>query len=645
MILQKALVIDANKGSGEIIEVNDENVIGPVDYAMKLCDEDDYFVFGRGALGGSIIPGTQRLIFAGMSPLWETFYISTLGGAAVEFYNTGLNYVAIKNHAHTPSVLIINYKDGKTIFRLEPIGLDKIKEVMSGYKDLKGAYAIQDYIIDTYSKEFSKFRVLAVGQGAIVTKNGAILSASIVDRKATPVDGWAGRGGLGSKLYQEHGIIGVIYGGDFDNKIPGLKDVAKLNELFEKKFNKKMMAEVMDATTKYRYDPAFKSGGTAGVNFSRLKDWLIYFNWNSVNSTDEERLWVNDNLIVNHYLKQFNEETIIPKQQKTCGEVCPAFCKKMNNIYKKDYEPYQAAGPNCGIFDQRAAERINHEIDAFGYDAIHVGNELSWLMECVSKGLLDKEELGLDEMPKFDLKDFDAVKDSAKNAEIASRILNFMTFDENSLGQILRKGMRLAAKELDEIHSRRVSEKGVKFKDLALYTSHGNTGCMAPNQYWVPGMFLPMPIMGKYFEYYEADFMSPYDLGKKSRDRMVKELYSDNTGICRFHRKWVEAIIQDVVNQVHGTNIDYYVHHRKLVDKIFAKYNEPVFWETERDIDVIWKYVEKIAKSEPENPERDKLNKDKPDASVHYWVEKFRADKWAAAKAYWETALLGIREG
>ena len=32
----------------------------------------------------------------------------------------------------------------------------------------------------------------------------------------------------------------------------------------------------------------------------------------------------------------------------------------MNGEFKKDYEPYQTMGPLCGIFDQRAAERLNH---------------------------------------------------------------------------------------------------------------------------------------------------------------------------------------------------------------------------------------------------------------------------------------------
>ena len=62
---------------------------------------------------------------------------------------------------------------------------------------------------------------------------------------------------------------------------------------------------------------------------------------------------MHEKLILDHYLKQFNEETIQTKQQHTCGEPCTAVCKKMRDEFKKDYEPYQTMGPLCGIFDQR----------------------------------------------------------------------------------------------------------------------------------------------------------------------------------------------------------------------------------------------------------------------------------------------------
>lgn len=89
---------------------------------------------------------------------------------------------------------------------------------------------------------------------------------------------------------------------------------------------------------------------------------ILAFNYRTIYWREDERKAFHQKFIRDHYLKQFNEETIQKKQQKTCGEPCAAVCKKMNGIYKKDYEPYQALGPLCGIFDQRAAEMLaGHE--------------------------------------------------------------------------------------------------------------------------------------------------------------------------------------------------------------------------------------------------------------------------------------------
>jgi len=54
-----------------------------------------------------------------------------------------------------------------------------------------------------------------------------------------------------------------------------------------------------------------------------------------------------------------------------------------------------------------------------------------------------------------------------------------------------------------------------------------------PNQYWTPGMFAPMPLIGKYFFYYEIKFLPPRALGRKNVERFVYELYSENSGPCR----------------------------------------------------------------------------------------------------------------
>jgi len=51
---------------------------------------------------------------------------------------------------------------------------------------------------------------------------------------------------------------------------------------------------------------------------------IIAFNYSSIYMDEEERLHIHKNYIIDHYLKQFNEETIQTKQQRTCGEPCVA---------------------------------------------------------------------------------------------------------------------------------------------------------------------------------------------------------------------------------------------------------------------------------------------------------------------------------
>jgi glyceraldehyde-3-phosphate dehydrogenase (ferredoxin) len=199
------------------------------------------------------------------------------------------------------------------------------------------------------------------------------------------VDTWAGRGGFGSKLFQEHGLVGIIYGGTHIDE--DFIDRSVADQWFQDKFNQRMAAKDMEVTTKYRYDPKFNTGGTFGVNYAAMDGDILAFNYRTIYWSQEARRDLHQRFILNHYLKQFNQETIQTKQQRNCGEPCAAVCKKMHGRFKKDYEPYQTMGPLCGIFDQRAAEQLNHHADRLGFDAISVGGTLAWLMDCLDDGL------------------------------------------------------------------------------------------------------------------------------------------------------------------------------------------------------------------------------------------------------------------
>jgi len=617
MIKQKALYIDVSTKGFELTDIEDEGILGPVDFGIREMEKDKGTItFGMGVLAHTNIPGTRRLIFCGYSPLWENFYISTLGGGSYVFKRLGINYVAIKGKSENTSVIKINQKGGKITVEFEEVDAES---VWKEYNGKKGYYALQEYIFDKHHEDYKECRVLATGPAARYSLCGAIGSAPVQGGKITPVDCWAGRGGIGSKLIQENNIAGIIYGGDdFEPENKTLLDKAKIDQIFEEAMGKKMMMADMEATTKYRMDPRVGSGGTLGVNFTNLKGYMFSFNYSSIYFPDEERVELHKKFILDHYVKQFNEETIQKKQFKHCGEPCPAVCKKMNENYKKDYEPYQSLGPNAGIFDQRAAEKINHHVDAMGFDAIQIGSYVSWLMELLVKGIIKPEDYKLTKTPKWDWKEFDVVKDSMHNADLGIEIIDLILKDD-----FFQHGIRKAAKDLEA--------KGIKCINLAVFNSYKDNGCMIPNQYWTPGMFSPMPIMGKYFEYYGCELLRPLELGKRNAERMVMELYSDNTGICRFHRKWVEKLVPKLINELWGEDIDYHAHCKKLATRINQE-NESVFWESERVIDIIHGYLKK---RQSETPDDEGLNE---------WVGKFDADKWGAAKEYWTNVLKGINE-
>ncbi len=538
----KCLMVDASNGYYRINRYKLGDFFGPVDLGIHLSYKYNSLNVGTGILAGSIFPGSNRLIFNGISPSWHGFYISSMGGAGLVFDNLGINMFSIVGKSFTPSLLYLNRIHGEEIeVELVPIRRREIWDT-----GRKGIYGVMEYALNQFGDRYENDpRVLATGPASMFTDFGGIASAPIKKREITFVDTWAGRGGFGTKMLQEHGIIGIIYGGTYIDE--DFRDRNVADSWFQDKYQKKLAAKDLEATTKYRFDPNFDTGGTFGVNYATLEERIIAFNYKSIYMSREERLRIHKDFIVEHYLKQFNEETIKTKQQKTCGEPCVAVCKKMQGIYKKDYEPYQTMGPLCGIFDQRAAELVNHHADTLGFDAISVGGILSWLLECIDEGLIKPEELGVTDFPVFEPKDFNVVDDSMHNAQICIQLLDQMVKENGKID--LSKGARKYARHLARV-------KGKEVLDKFVYAAFARQGWIVPNQYWSPGVLSPMAIMGKYYMNYGKDFIPPRELGREDARRLIKELQMDNLGICRFHRAWAEDIMPEIIDSLFGITSD-----------------------------------------------------------------------------------------
>ena len=324
-----------------------------------------------------------------------------------------------------------------------------------------------------------------------------------------------------------------------------------------------------------------------------------------------------------HYLRQFNEETIQPHKQQTCGEPCAAVCKKMHGEYKKDYEPYQTMGPLAGVFDQRAAEKLTHHADTYGFDAISAGGVVSWLMECLSERLLSPEELGVTDCPVFSAKGFDVVTDSMHNANVGVALLDSIIRRRGILN--LQQGARKFARQLSR-------EKGKEILDPFVYNAFARKGWMVPNQYWTPGALSPMAIMGKYFMYYGYDFVPPRELGRKNAEQLQKELMLDNTGMCRFHRGWAEGMLPNIIGALYGLEDEFSRQIAVTASRINSR-NASVLWESERSIDLVYTFLK-----------RKQTVDGVQDAELAKWVGRFEQDKREAALAFWYDIHKGIQE-
>lgn len=614
----KVLIIDAATGFYKMKRYKLGDFFGPVDLGLHLAGCYNSLNMGTGLLAGSIFPGSNRLFVNGFSMSWGAFYVSSMGGAGLIFDNLGLNMVAITGKASTSSILYLNRIHGEEIqVDLCPVELNPIWNCGRG-----GIYSLIDHTYKLFGKNYETDpRVLAVGPAAQATDIGAIGSVPIVKGTITHADTWAGRGGFGSKLLREHGVAAIIFGGTVIEE--DLVDRKVADQWFVDKYQKKLAAKDLEATTKYRFDPKFNTGGTFGVNYASMGGRIMAFNYKTIYMSEEERVRIHQDFVLDHYLKQFNEETIEPRQQKHCGEPCVAVCKKMKNEYKKDYEPYQTMGPLCGIFDQRAAERLNHKADTAGFDAISIGGVLAWLMECLAENLFTPEELGVEAKPVFSPENFNVREDSLHNADIGVQLIEAI---------LERRGILDLSEGARKFARRTARNKGKELLDKFLYNANARKGWSVPNQYWTPGVLSPQPMAGKYYMVYGTDFIPPRELGRQNSARMLKELIMDNAGFCRFHRTWAEEMIPDIIGSLFGLKDEFLANVSITASRINSR-NSSIFWESERNMDYVMTFLQRkrdIDKSE--------------DPELLSWISRFDTDKHEAALAFWYEVHKGTHE-
>ncbi len=570
-------------------------------------DPRNFLSLSSGPLTGYGIPGAHRVIISARSPMTQGFFFSTVGGLGEELFRTGLNNIDITGRAKVPSIILIRYrsKEDELSVKIEPF-----PHLYETYQK-KGVYSVQDYIVKKYSEYYGNLRYRSIvagpsgfnsvigGLNSILVRNHELISDS---------QGFAGRGGFGSVLAQAHNIVAVVIGGNFQRSKTSKtgKNLAKIVSKYYEESNINKIA--MQYTKKYRAKGTFLS------NYESSENDTLMFNWNSIYWDKKKRSQIYHKFIKDSYISGNLDEKM---SSKTCGEACPALCKKSIDGHVMDYEPYSSCGPNIGIFRTEYAMKIVEYVDNLGFDAISFGNLIGAVFNAIEEGKISADSLGLPRDPLFNADDLDIEEASKVNSNLAIHLAKKLAFEKT----ILDKGIRAFSKEFN--------------LDCSVYLCFGSDGFISPNQYLRPGFIAPLPILGKFTTYYKREFLEPKELGKRSAQRLIKELYNEDTGFCRFHRGWAEKIIPKLVQAIAGFDIDYEWHIRKVLGNLI-EYNRkanslPTKWCNTKIKEIAYFHLA--------------ISSDKfgEDYSVKKWRKRFKQDFEQAADAYWEQMLEGIK--
>lgn len=603
----------------KVFDLSPSEYFGALDYGIKKhyahfsyhWDPDEYniTVMGAGPIYG-LLPGTKRLVAVYRSPINGILTLSTLGGGSIELVRSGFDLIELHGRCAEKSILLI--KDGE--IKIIPYG--KIPE---------SAYSLQKELLERFRDEFNgaSFRILGTGPAGHYTCFGGALSRHI--KKGSfdlGSEGWMGRGGFGSVMGRVHNLVAIVFGGSQKPNRPALfSDSKRLNAISKDIFGKGFMQTAYDATTKYRFDPKTGTGGTLGNNLYEARGDTPSFNYQMMYLPRQVRQQIWDKHLKPYFFDSFQENIIVPKHQKTCGENCPAVCKKYRGELKKDSEPYLWGGPLCGILYMDDAEKVVWALDDIGVDAIEGGAQVCFLLEALWRGWIPLEDAGIDKRPNMDPDpNYYTKEDSELNAKIAVKLAYDLGLQRTKLSTHFREGFRKAIRILSDKY-------GHQFKDIAVYSCFGDQRSNSPNPYWNPGFVMPSPFLSRFCTYYQDGFFEPEELGLKIADRIVNELINENFGLCRFHRKWLPNMIAPLYKEAYGIELDPFRFCKELAKRMIEydhkSFYLPRFWESERTKDIVVTYAERMAELED-----NKVAKK--------WRRLFSTNRQQALFEYWE---------
>ncbi|MDB9822161.1 aldehyde:ferredoxin oxidoreductase [Deltaproteobacteria bacterium] len=376
-----------------------EKYIGGRGYALKLMwdltsgetrydSPENILVMASGPLcGDPKFPGSGKFIVGTISPLTDTFIDSNIGGHFAPLLKLcGFDALLISGVSKEEVVLIIDGDEG----------IIKIAEA-NAYDDGTDAGGIsygESLLKELNNNKFDEnIAAVTAGIGACNARFGIINSLFYDKRRKRIRAKQAGRGGTGTVMRYK-GLKAVIVRSSL-SRIKG-------NNPSDKEGVKRAGASLKKVIS--QMDPQQLNldawGTTVLVEYMNKFHILPVNNYQYGQHPDAEKAFAN--IFLDRYFSKKLPDGCYPGCNLACAKGAedviltrgPQKGQKVG-IDGPEYETI-AAVTCMGIFDPHFIMEYSWYCDEFGLDTISMGVTTSFLMECVQRGYLTKEEIGYD---------------------------------------------------------------------------------------------------------------------------------------------------------------------------------------------------------------------------------------------------------
>lgn len=361
----KVLEVDLSSGRVDCRELDKEvaeNYIGGKGLGIHTlfnrmpmgCDPlspENILVFATGPLTGSAAPASGRMEVCTKSPATGLWLDSNAGGSlGPEFKYAGYDGLIITGASDSPVIILI--EDGKVSIVPAPDywGLDTIET----HKKIK----------DTYSNEH---RVACIGPSG---ENLSPLAGILTEYRSF------GRGGAGAVMGSKKLKAVVVNGTGY------------LNTAEYKEFSR-MVREATNELSNAPDTGSAKPEFGTNVILSLMDHTGIHPNMNFNRSTLDVKP-----------IDEFEVQRFF-ERHRACFS-CTIRCSKISRVKEgplkgaftegPEYETVWSFGGQCGNNDIPTIIEAEHLCDAYGLDAVSVGNVVGFLMDCYARGLIGPED-------------------------------------------------------------------------------------------------------------------------------------------------------------------------------------------------------------------------------------------------------------